>query len=128
MSAAWARIAQHDFTILLISDFDGADATTDDLLMRLAQRNDLIAAFVYDPLSVKLPSLGELVVSNGELQVELQLGREHIRKSLLDASDRRIRHILSWQKKLNIPVLPLSTAEDAATQLQYLLVSCHIDS
>lgn len=116
-----SRIAQHDFTILLISDFDGADAVTDKLLLDLAQHNDVIAAFVYDPLAVKLPSSGELVVSNGELQVELQFGRETIRKSLLDASDRRIRKILAWQKKLEVPVLPVSTAEETATQIRHLL-------
>jgi uncharacterized protein (DUF58 family) len=116
-----SRIAQHDFTILLISDFDGADGATDKLLLDLSQHNDVIAAFIYDPLAVKLPSSGELVVSNGELQVELQFGRETIRKSLLDASDRRIRNILSWQRKLDVPVLPVSTAEDTATQIRHLL-------
>jgi hypothetical protein len=70
---------------------------------------------------VKLPSAGEFVVSNGKLQVELQFGREHIRKSLLDYSDRRIRNILSWQKKLEIPVLPITTAEDTAMQIRHLL-------
>jgi len=116
-----SRIAQHDFTILLISDFDGADGATDKLLLDLAQHNDVIAAFIYDPLAVKLPASGELVVSNGELQVELQFGRETIRKSLLEASDRRIRNVLSWQKKLDVPVLPVSTAEDTATQIRHLL-------
>jgi uncharacterized protein (DUF58 family) len=116
-----SRIAQHDFTILLISDFDGADGVTEKLLLDLAQHNDVIAAFIYDPLAVKLPSSGELVVSNGELQVELQFGRENIRKSLLEASDRRIRKILAWQSELDVPVLPVSTAEDTATQLRHLL-------
>jgi uncharacterized protein (DUF58 family) len=59
-----SRVAQHDFTILLISDFDGANGTTENLLLRLSQHNDLIAAFVYDPLDMELPSSGDLVVSN----------------------------------------------------------------
>lgn len=116
-----SHIAQHDFTILLISDFDGADSTTEKFLLDISQHNDVIASFVYDPLATKLPSAGELVVSNGELQVELQFGREHIRKSLLDASDKRIRNILAWQKKLDIPVLPINTAEDTAMQVRHLL-------
>jgi uncharacterized protein (DUF58 family) len=116
-----SRVAQHDFTILLISDFDGADPVTDNLLLDISQHNDVLAVFVYDPLAAKLPSSGELVVSNGELQVELQFGREHIRKALLDASDKRIRHILSWQKKLDIPVLPVNTAEETGMQVRHLL-------
>jgi uncharacterized protein (DUF58 family) len=116
-----SRVAQHDFTVLLVSDFDGADVTTNKLLLGLSQHNDVIAAFVYDPLAMKLPSAGELVVSNGELQVELQFGREHIRRSLLEYSDRRIQNILSWQRKFDIPVLPINTAEDTATQIRHLL-------
>jgi hypothetical protein len=106
---------------VLISDFDGADTVTDNLLLDISQHNDVLAAFVFDPLAAKLPSSGELVVSNGELQVELQFGREHIRKTLLDASDKRIRHILSWQKKLDIPVLPVNTAEETGMQVRHLL-------
>lgn len=116
-----SRIASHDFTIFLISDFDGANDETDHLLLRLAQHNDLIAALIYDSLDVKLPVSGDLVVSNGELQVELQFGRESIRKNLLSVSDQRIRHVLSWQKKWDIPVLPISTAEDPAIQVRHLL-------
>lgn len=65
-----SRIAQHDFTIVLISDFDGADATTEKLL--------------------------------------------------LDASDKRIRNILSWQEKFDVPVLPVNTAEKTAMQVRHL--------
>jgi uncharacterized protein (DUF58 family) len=54
-----SRVAMHDFTVLLISDFSGADDVTDHLLLRLAQHNDVIAAFVYDPLAVKLPASGD---------------------------------------------------------------------
>jgi len=116
-----SRIAQHDFTILLISDFEGADTVTDNLLLRLSEHNDVIAAFVYDPLAVQLPTAGELVVSDGDLQIELQFGRERLRKSLLDASNRRIQNILSWKTKVDVPVLPISTAEDAGTQIRHLL-------
>ena len=60
-------------------------------------------------------------MSNGELQVELLLGQEKVRKNILDASDKRIRSILSWQHELGIPVLPISTAEDVAAQVRHLL-------
>jgi uncharacterized protein (DUF58 family) len=114
-------IAQHDFVVLIVSDFDGADAQTEHLLLRLSQHNDVIAAFVFDPLAIKEPASGELVVSNGKLQVELQFGRELIRKKLVDASAQRIRAILSWQEKLDVPVLPVSTADDTAAQIRHLL-------
>ena len=118
---AVARVCRHDALILIASDFDGADQTTRDLLLHLSHSNDVICCLAYDPLAVKLPPAEQLVVSNGELQVEVSLGEEKVRKSILDASDKRIRNILSWQHELGVPVLPISTAEDVAQQVRHLL-------
>ena len=119
--ASVARICRHDALILIASDFDGADQTTRDLLLHMSRSNDVICCLTYDPLAVKLPPAEQLIVSNGELQVELQLGQEKIRKSIIDASDKRIRSILSWQHELGIPVLPISTAEGVPQQVRHLL-------
>jgi uncharacterized protein (DUF58 family) len=118
---AVARVCRHDVLLLIASDFDGADQKTRDLLLNLSRSNDVVCCLTYDPLAVKLPAAEQLVVSNGELQIELQLGEEKIRKTILNASDKRIRFILSWQHELGIPILPISTAEDVATQLRHLL-------
>jgi uncharacterized protein (DUF58 family) len=119
--ASVARICRHDALILIASDFDGADQTTRNLLLHMSRSNDVICCLTYDPLAVKLPPAEQLVVSNGELQVELQLGQEKIRKNIIDASDKRIRSILSWQHELGIPVLPISTAEGVPQQVRHLL-------
>ena len=116
-----ARVCRHDALILIASDFDGADEQTRDRLLHLSRANDVICCLVYDPLAIHLPAAEQLVVSNGELQVELQLGQEKVRKNILDASDTRIRPILAWQHELGIPVLPLSTAEDVPGQIRHLL-------
>jgi uncharacterized protein (DUF58 family) len=121
MIGAVARICRHDALIIIASDFDGADQRTRDLLLNFSRSNDVVCCLTYDPLAVKLPAGEQLVVSNGELQVELLLGEEKIRKNILDASDKRIRSILSWQHELGIPVLPIGTAEDVATQVRHLL-------
>lgn len=118
---AIARICRHDTLIVISSDFDGADQKTRDLLLHLSRTNDVVCCLTYDPLAVQLPASHQLIVSNGELQVELQLGQEKIRKNILDASDKRIRSVLSWQHELGIPVLPISTAEDVPQQLRHLL-------
>jgi uncharacterized protein (DUF58 family) len=116
-----ARVCHHDALIIIVSDFDGADESTRHLLMRLSRSNDVICFLTYDPLSVKLPAAEQLVVGDGDLQVELQLGQEKVRRNILDASDRRVAFILSWQHELGIPVLPISTAEDVSIQIRHLL-------
>jgi uncharacterized protein (DUF58 family) len=116
-----SRVCHHDALILIASDFDGADDNTRDLLMHLSHSNDVACCLIYDPLAVQLPPSEQLVVSNGELQVELRLGDEKVRRSILDASDKRLRAILSWQHEIGVPILPISTAEDVAQQLRHLL-------
>jgi uncharacterized protein (DUF58 family) len=115
------RICKHDALILIASDFHGADETTRDLLIHLSRSNDVVCFLTYDPLAVNLPPAEQLVVSDGELQIELQLGDEKVRSTLLKASDKRVSMILSWQHDLGIPVLPICTAEEVATQINHLL-------
>jgi uncharacterized protein (DUF58 family) len=118
---AVTRVCHHDALIIIASDFDGANQNTRDLLLNLSRSNDVVCCLTYDPLAVKLPAAEQFVVSNGELQVELLLGQEKIRKSILEASDTRIRSILAWQKEIGVSVLPISTADDVASQIRHLL-------
>jgi len=116
-----ARVAKHDHLILIASDFDGQGARTRDLLLRLARHNDVIAVVLYDPFLLELPRSGQLVVSDGELQVELEVGGARTRKSIEAFADARAKALLAWQRDLGIPVLPLSAGEETAPQLRKLL-------
>jgi uncharacterized protein (DUF58 family) len=120
---AVACICKHDALIIISSDFDGADHNTRNLLLNLSRSNDVVCCLTYDPLAVKLPAAEQLIVSNGELQMELLLGQEKVRKNILEASDKRIRSILSWQHEIGVPVFPISTAEDTAVQVRHLLIN-----
>jgi uncharacterized protein (DUF58 family) len=90
------RLADHDHAVLVASDFDGADADTRRLAGALARHNDVVVMLVLDPASKDLPALPSR------------------------ASDR-IKPILAWTRELGIPVLALTTAEDAASQIARLL-------
>jgi uncharacterized protein (DUF58 family) len=118
---AVARVAKHDCLVILVSDFDGHDRRTRDLLLGLSVHNDVIAMLIYDPFLFELPSVGEMVVSDGELQVELPFAAGHVRKRLSQAADARLKELLEWRSKIGVPVLPISSAEDTAQQIRRLL-------
>ena len=118
---AAAQAAPHDHLVFIASDFDGATERTRDALLRLALHNDVVAALIYDPFLLHLPASGELVVSDGELQVELRVGATQARRGIAEFADARGRMILGWQRELGISVLPLSAAEETAPQLRKLL-------
>lgn len=118
---AAAQVARHDHLIIVVSDFDGHTPRTRDLLMQLAMQNDVLAVLVYDPFLLNLPRSGEIVVSDGELQVELGFGQGKVRRNLSEFADARAREILGWQREIGVPVLPLSAAEETAPQIRRLL-------
>jgi uncharacterized protein (DUF58 family) len=115
------RIVDHDHTVVVASDFDGADADTRRLVAALAEHNDPIVLLVLDPSSRDLPPGGRIVVSGGELQVQMDVARPGERQALLAFASERIRPLLAWTRELGVPVLPLSTDEDVTAQLSRAL-------
>jgi len=118
---AVGRLAGHDYLIVVISDFEGADDHTRRLMLRLSQHNDLIGVVVHDPSATDLPATEDLVVTDGELQVELALGTRKTRRTLAETVQGRIAEVLSWQQEIRVPMLPITTAAGVAEQIRHLL-------
>lgn len=116
-----ARMARHDCLVIVVSDFDGHDARTRDLMLALATHNDVLSILVHDPFLGQLPGSGQLVVSDGELQVELGFGHAATRRGIGEFADARARSLLDWHHAMGVPLLPLSAAEETAPQLRLLL-------
>lgn len=110
--------APHDNLICLISDFAGADDQTLRLLRTLAAHNDVIATLVYDPLAVHTPLQGRLVVTQGELQVEVAADRQQVRQPLSDFFTGRLRDVAELLRRSHVPLLSVDTANDTVTQLR----------
>ena len=115
------RRALHDAVVIIISDFDGADDETHKMVGAMARHNDVVALLVHDPLQSELPASASMTVTDGELQIHLEIGREGVRKSIVEATQARLKGVFAWTQELGVPVLPLSAAEDTAQQLRRLL-------
>jgi uncharacterized protein (DUF58 family) len=116
-----ARLATHDHLVCLISDFSGFDEDSKRLLTRIAAHNDVIAALLYDPIKLDLPDAGRLVISDGELQLELDSGKGRLRRRLSDYFDDKLKGIKDELGRVGVPVMLLHTAEDVAMQIRRLL-------
>ena len=115
------RRTLHDAAVIVISDFDGADDETRSMIGAMTRHNNVVALLVHDPLQSDLPPSASMTVTDGELQIQLDIGRESIRKRLSEASQERLKGVLAWTQEFGVPVLPLSAAEDTAQQLRRLL-------
>ncbi|QDG78736.1 DUF58 domain-containing protein [Labrenzia sp. PHM005] len=115
-----ARIARRNHLVILISDFDGINEETSHLVGRIASTNDLILCPVTDPIAEEIPAGLKLVVSDGELQIELDTASGEIHKRLAEFSSGRLSEILGWQRKYGLPILPLSAGEETVPQVRRL--------
>ncbi len=119
--AAASRIAKTKGLVLVFSDFDGMDATTEKILRALAQHNDVILFTVTDPIADDLPKDLDIVVSDGQLQAQLAIGSDQTRKKLQDFASARLKTLLEISQKYGIPVLPLTAAAETLPQILALM-------
>ena len=117
---AAARIVKTNALVLVFSDFDGMDGDTEKLLSRLSQKNEVILFSVSDPLKDKFPDLKNLVVTDGELQVFLDVETENTRVRLEEFTAGRLATLLLISKKYGLPVVPLSSAKETLSQILYM--------
>ena len=120
LNAALARAAEivtHDWLLLVVSDFDGADDETFRILTGIARGNDLVLALVHDPSAHETPASGRIVVGDGRLQVELDLADARVRRNLAGVGGERIARLLAWQERLDAAILPVSASEPTGPQL-----------
>lgn len=112
------RLAPHDCLICVISDAAGHDEESRRLFTRIARHNDVLFAFVHDPLETDLPDAGQLVFGDGEQQLEVNTGDRHLRERFRDtfAATRAAGRKFLLQRET--PVVPLTTAEPVADQLR----------
>ncbi|QDL90405.1 DUF58 domain-containing protein [Paroceanicella profunda] len=118
---AVARIAPRNHLVIVLSDFDVIDAETERLVAGLARGNDLVLGLVSDPFGETLPEGLRLVVSDGELQAEIDTGDRAAHRGLRDMATGRLAAVLDWQRRLGVPVLPLSAAEETLPQMRRLM-------
>ena len=118
---AVARIAARNHLIIVLSDFDMLDDETDRLVSGLARRNDLVLGLISDPFAEEMPEGLRLVVSDGELQAEVDTGDRTTHRNLRDMARGRLAEILDWQRRLGVPVLPLTAAEATLPQMRRLM-------
>jgi len=110
--------ATHDYLVCLISDLDGADDETARLMTRLAEHNDVMALFVYDPLETELPESGKIVVSDGDLQLQVDAADAELRTRFREDCDKRLASARSLLLKRQVPVLPISTVRPVIEQVR----------
>ena len=99
----------------------GADEDTVRLSTQLAAHNDVMVAFIYDPMEAELPDGGSLVVADGELQLEIDSGDTRLRTGFTKEFRQRLEWMQQITRQRQTPLLPISTERGVAEQVRDLL-------
>ncbi|WP_122072319.1 DUF58 domain-containing protein [Pseudophaeobacter sp. EL27] len=118
---AAARIVKSGALVIVFSDFDGWDPETEKNLRAIAQHNELILFSVFDPTSEQLPPEMNIVVSDGTLQAQVNIGDDTVRRKLADFSTGRLASLFRFSSRYAVPVVPLTSAQETLPQLLRLL-------
>ncbi len=107
------RVAPRRSLVFVVSDFISTPGWAEPLA-HLAQRHDVIAVRLYDPMEMEMPDLGALVVQDVETgeQVFVDTHDRGFRKRFAAAAERREAGLRAAFKVAGIDALELATDDD----------------
>jgi uncharacterized protein (DUF58 family) len=111
-------LARHDCLICLITDADGIDSETRKHVTRISEHNDVLTAFIYDPLEKELPAVGRLRFAGAEGQLEVDTSSGKLRTAFQSDFEQKLERIESVSRRFSIPVLPLQTTRPVPDQIR----------
>jgi len=111
-------LARHDCLVCLITDGDGLNPETRKHITRLSEHNDVLTAFIYDPLEKDMPAAGRLRFADDEGQVEADTSNKKLRTSFQSEFEQKLEWIQSASRRFSIPVLPLQTTRPVSEQIR----------
>ncbi len=114
------KTANHDFLVVLVTDYDGDDAETKRLATKLAAHNDVIAALVYDPLGARLPAQPGMEVTDGTTRASVPQGTRFA-KDYENAFVDRLDQLRETLRAIRIPILPICTHDPIPAQVMAAL-------
>lgn len=111
-------LAKHDCLVVLISDAQGADETSRRLVTGISQHNDIILAFIVDPLEQALPAAGRLGMSDGHVQLEVDTASRGLREDYAEHSRDRLEVMRELSLRQAIPLLQIDTTHAVLDQVR----------
>lgn len=115
------HVIGHDALAILVSDGYGINERCGERIKNICRNNELIICHVTDPLELQLTKLNQLVVSDGEMQLDVTASNELTRTKFEQHVQQDIDRFSKIAKKYRIPVLPFNTLDEPDKQIRRAL-------
>lgn len=114
-------LARHDCLVCLITDGDGINPETRKHISRISEHNDVLTAFIYDPLEKEMPAAGRLRFAGGKGQLEADTSNKKLRLGFQKTFEQRLELMRLASRRYSIPLLPLNTYRPVPEQIRDVL-------
>ena len=115
------QLCGHDCLIVAISDMSGWDTDTIKRIKRLTAHNDLIVSLIYDPLEKDLPDHRQLVISDGDMQIEVDARRAELKQRYTEEFVSTVDFLQGELRKYGVPVILIDTESPVQDQVRKAL-------
>jgi uncharacterized protein (DUF58 family) len=112
------RSVDHDYLVVLISDFYGWDAQALKIIRSISRHNDIICSLIFDPLERDISRASNLVVSDGRYQLQIDPNEQGLGEKFEASFESSMAHVQGELKRHRIPVLPVETSTLVSDQLR----------
>jgi len=114
-------ICGHNALIILIGDGHGWNEQSSDNIKQLRQHNEIIACHVFDPLEMQLPEMSQMVVSDGNWQIQFSSQDRETQQKYQAEIARQLKAYTDTAKKYRIPMLSINTITPVEKQVRKAL-------
>jgi hypothetical protein len=107
--------------VVVISDMSGWNAETIKRIKRLARHNDIMASLVFDPLEKSLPDSSQLVLSDGDMQIQVDVDKGELKGQFKDQFVSAVEFMQAELNKHGVPVMPMNTHDPVQDQIRHAI-------
>jgi uncharacterized protein (DUF58 family) len=112
------REVKHDSLLVILSTFYGDNEDTVRSLTQLAAHNDLLLGMIHDEMQLHPPQGGRLLITDGELQIEVGQAGDRERHKMSEYFSDRMKRTRQHLAGIGVPVMLLSNAVDSIEQIR----------
>jgi len=112
------KISGHNALVILIGDGHGWNQQSTDYIKKIRQHSEVIACHVFDPLELDLPQMAQMVVSDGDKQIQFSSQDKATQKKYQTEIARQMKTYDDTAKKYRIPLLSIDTLTPVDSQVR----------
>lgn len=116
-----SHICRNNSLVIFIGDGHGWNDQSSQLVKNISQHNEIIACHIFDPLEQALPKMSQMVISDGELQIQFSSQDKHINSKYQTSLEQQMSKYDDMARKYRIPLIPITTVIPVDQQLRKAL-------